>query len=40
MPPHNHDGLKILLKKLNILIIFNIGNVKKEINKNSLKMIS
>jgi hypothetical protein len=28
--PHNHDGLIILL---NILIVFNISNIDKEINK-------
>jgi hypothetical protein len=36
--PHNHDGLIILFKFLNISIVFNISNIK-EI-KNSLKMIS
>ena len=33
MLPHNHDGLIIHLKFLNILIIFNISNINKEINK-------
>jgi len=33
MLPHNHDGLIILFKFLNILIIFNI-NINKKINKN------
>ena len=28
--PHNHDGL---IKLLNILIVFNISNIDKEINK-------
>jgi len=40
MVPHNHDGLITLFKFLNILIVFNISNIDKEINKNSLKMIS
>jgi hypothetical protein len=31
MLPHNHDGVITLL---NILIIFNIKNIGKEINKN------
>ena len=39
MLPHNDDGLIILFKFLNILIVFNISNINKEINKNSLKMI-
>jgi hypothetical protein len=30
MLPHNHDGLIIFL---NILIVFNISNIDKEINK-------
>ena len=33
MLPHNHDGLIILFKFLNILIDFNISNINKEINK-------
>jgi len=32
MLPHNHDGLIILLKFLNILIVFNISNINKEKN--------
>ena len=32
MLPHNHNGLIILFKFLNILIVFNIRNIK-EINK-------
>jgi hypothetical protein len=41
MLPHNHDGLIISFKFLNILIVFNISNIEKEINKkNSLKIIS
>ena len=33
MLPRNHDGLIILFKFLNILIVFNISNINKEINK-------
>ena len=33
MLPHNHDGLIIPFKFLNILIVFNISNINKEINK-------
>jgi len=33
MLPHNHDGLIILFKFLNILIDFNISNINKEISK-------
>ena len=33
MLPHNHDGLIILFKYLNILIVFNISNIDEEINK-------
>ena len=33
MLPHNHDGLIILFTFLNILIVFNISNINKEINK-------
>jgi len=33
MLPHSHDGLIILFKFLNILIVFNISNINKEINK-------
>jgi hypothetical protein len=33
MLPYNHDGLIIIFKFLNILIIFNINDINKEINK-------
>ena len=33
MLPHNHDVIIILFKFLNILIVFNISNIDKEINK-------
>ena len=33
MLPRNHDGLIILFKLLNILIVFNINNINKQINK-------
>ena len=36
MLPHNHDGLIMLFKFLNILIVFNISNINKEINKKKL----
>jgi hypothetical protein len=42
MLPHNHNGLITLFYNfLNILILFNISKINKEINKkNSMKMIS
>jgi len=33
MLPHSHDGLIILFKFLNILIVLNINNIDKEVNK-------
>jgi hypothetical protein len=33
MLPHNHDGLITLFTFLNILIVFNISNINKKINK-------
>ena len=33
MLPHNHDVIIILFKFLNILIVFNISNINKGINK-------
>jgi hypothetical protein len=35
MQPHNHDGVITLFK--NIVIIFNIRNIDKEINKKLLE---
>ena len=33
MLPHNHDGLIITFKFLIILVVFNISNIDKEINR-------